>query len=262
MRLINFFMISFVFPFFSSSPRQKVLVCYGKFEVEKVQGYDLVIVESSFFNFYEVAQLKKNNKKVVAYISLGEVNKNAVDYNFFKNKTLGNNTDWDSYYLDLTSEETVQFLKNKIDAILFMGYDGLFLDNIDNFCAFGAQKEHQNELLTFIDALKIKHPKSYIVQNAGLELVSKTRKNIDIILIESVITNFTFEDKKYKIREDKEAQEYLKKIDSICDPSKLPVILLEYSNSKRLNRQILKQANKTKHSFLISDINLQELPFE
>lgn len=254
--------MSFIVPFFFSSPKQKVLVCYGKFEVEKVQGYDLVIVESSFFNFYEVAQLKKNNKKVVAYISLGEVNKNAVEYNFFKNKTLGSNTDWDSYYLDLTSEETVQFLNNKIDAILFMGYDGLFLDNIDNFCAFGAQKEQQNELITFIDTLKVKYPKSYIVQNAGLELVSKTRKNIDSILIESVITNFTFDDKKYKLREEKETQKYLKKIDSICGPSKLPVILLEYSDSKRLNRQVFKKAQKTKFSFLISDINLQELPFD
>lgn len=258
MRLISVFMLSFLFTSFCTKP--KVLVCYGKFEIDKVSGYDLVVLESKFFTFYEIQELKKTNKKVVAYISLGEVNESSPDYHFLKENTIGKNFDWNSHYLDLKIESTKVFLEKKIENILFMGFDGLFLDNIDNFCSFGIQKSQFSEVVSLIESIKTKYPNCYLVQNAGLELVNRTHRFIDYILIESVITNFEFKDRIYKLREEQAAKEYLEEIDSIHSVYSIPIVLLEYCDNKKLKKTIKSKAKKTKYAYYISDISLQKLP--
>jgi polysaccharide biosynthesis protein PelA len=243
-----------------SQNRQKVLVCYGKFDVNLVKGYDLIIMESAHFNIYEVKKLKQNNKKIVAYISLGEVNEVDQNYKQLKNSTLGKNNDWNSYYLDLSAAKTVEVLNRNVEKILFMGYDGLFLDNIDNFNSFGPQFTQQKYLVEYIQTLRSTHPTAYIVQNAGLELIQNTRQYVDAMLIESVASNFTFEDKKYKLREQIDYFRYINEIKTISNKNKISIILVEYADTKKLAKSIKDRLDITKFPYFISDINLQNLP--
>ncbi len=239
---------------------EKVLVCYGKFDINNVKGYDLIILESAHFNIYEVKKLKENNKKIVAYISLGEVNEVDTNYKQLKNLTLGKNNDWNSHYLDLTSSKTIEIMDRDIKRIFFMGYDGLFLDNIDNFNSFGPQFKAQKYLIEYIKKIRQAYPKSYVVQNAGLELIEKTKENINSILIESVASNFTFVDKKYKLREETDYTKYINDIKNVSNKNNIPIILVEYADTKKLAKSISNRLNKVKFSYFIGDINLQNLP--
>ncbi len=243
-----------------SQNRQKVLVCYGKFDVNLVKGYDLVILESAHFNIYEVKKLKQNNKKIVAYISLGELDEFSENYKSLKSTTLGKNENWNSYYLDLTLNKTKEVLTRSINKIFFMGYDGLFLDNIDNFNSFGPQFAQQKNLIEFLKAIRESHPESYIVQNAGLELIQSTKQYVDTVLIESVASNFTFEDKKYKLREQMDYFKYINDIKSVSNKNKISIILVEYADTKKLAKSIKDRLNITKFPYFIGDINLQTLP--
>jgi polysaccharide biosynthesis protein PelA len=262
MQLIKTVIFSTIFSMsLFSQNRQKVLVCYGKFDVNIVKGYDLIILESAHFNIYEVKKLKQNNKKILAYISLGEVNEVDQNYQQLKNYTLGKNNDWNSHYLDLASTKTVEVLNRDIQKILFMGYDGLFLDNIDNFNSFGPQFNQQKLLLEYIEKLKSTHPSIYIIQNAGIELIEKTRQYVDGMLIESVASNFTFEDKKYKLREQTDYIKYINDIKEVSIKNKISIILIEYADTKKLAKKLEERLKLTKFPYYISDINLQKLPY-
>jgi polysaccharide biosynthesis protein PelA len=262
MQLIKTFIFSTFFSTMSifSQSKQKVLVCYGKFDVDLVKGYDLIIMESAQFNIYEVAKIKKNNKKVVAYISLGETTEISDDFKSLKSSTLGKNKDWNSYYLDLSLEKTRKSLDRTIARFFFMGYDGLFLDNIDNFNSFGPQFSYQKHLIDYIKNIRLKYPKSYIVQNAGIELMPVTRSYVDCLLIESVATNFTFEDKKYKLRAETDYLKYLTDIRKMNDTQKIPIILVEYADTKVLANKVSERLKKTPYSYFIGDLSLQTLP--
>ena len=64
--------------------KNSVLVCYGRLEPETIKGYKYVILESQYYNIYEIQIIKSQNEKVVAYISLGEVNANSQYFNHLK----------------------------------------------------------------------------------------------------------------------------------------------------------------------------------
>ena len=119
--------------------KSNVLICYGKMNPELIKGYKYVIVESKHYFASNIRVLKSKNEKVLSYISLGEVNANATHYLELKKHTLGKNEIWNSYYLDLNSKKTIETLMHIIDETFANGYDGLFLDNFDNFTIHGPQ---------------------------------------------------------------------------------------------------------------------------
>ncbi|UOK41738.1 MULTISPECIES: endo alpha-1,4 polygalactosaminidase [Flavobacterium] len=249
------------FKVWSNADQQpNVFFCYGKLNPTEIKGYDYVVLESRNFNASDIKKVKSLNGKVLAYISLGEVNSQTKHYKKLKNITLGKNEIWDSYYLDLKSDSTNQVLFSEIDRMLFDGYDGLFLDNIDNFTTFGPQKDQKAEIIAFMGNLKRKYPQHYILQNAGIELLEDTHNFIDGIVVESVASNYSFPDKNYKLREKNEYDEYIKKLNLIRRKYKLPIILVEYADTQLLYNDIQKRISKTNFLYFIGTIDLLGVP--
>lgn len=240
--------------------KPNVFFCYGKLNPLEIRGYDYVILESKHFNASDIKKVKKLNGKVLTYISLGEVNSQAKLFSQLKDITLGKNENWDSYYLDLQSDATVQILFSEIDRMLLDGYDGLFLDNIDNFTSFGFQKNQKSEIINFIGKLKEKYPEHFILQNAGIELITETYQFVDGVVVESVASDYTFSDNKYKLRDEKDYENYIKKLNQLRRKYKFPVILVEYADSAELYNDILKRIAKTNFLYFIGTIDLQGYP--
>ncbi|RZJ30497.1 MAG: hypothetical protein EOO48_04825 [Flavobacterium sp.] len=173
MRLIKMFF--FILPSllipgaFASVVKSTVLVCYGRLNPETIKGYSCVILESEHYTSAEIKKIKTQNDKVLAYISLGEVNKYAKHYPKLKNHTIGKNTIWDSYYLNLCDGKTPKVLMSIIDEGIQAGYDGFFLDNLDNYTQFGPQPDQRNEVVALLKSIFEKYPNQTFLQNAGLE---------------------------------------------------------------------------------------------
>jgi hypothetical protein len=265
MRLIKMFL--FILPsvwfqdaFATVAARNSVLVCYGKLDPETIKGYSYVILEAQHYNIYELRKIKSQNEKVLAYISLGEVNGNAVHYDLLKNNTLGKNEIWDSYYINLKSEKTIDILMGIISEKLEMGYDGFFLDNIDNFNSFGTQPDQKPELLTLMRKIHETWPKHTFLQNAGLEMVSETAPYVDAIIIESIASDYTFNDKNYKLRDEQGFQNYVEKLKAIKKDYHLPVILIEYADTVALRDAIEKRIKPLGFDYFIGNISLQTIP--
>ena len=263
MRLINIFFMIFPSILFSNSntmEKHSVLICYGRLEPETIKGYDYVVLESQHYNIYEITKIKSQNKKVVAYISLGEINADSKYFDLLKENTFGKNEIWNSYYLNLKSENTIEKIMEMVKNTLNIGYDGLFFDNIDNFTSFGPQSQQKEDLLKLLKTIDNDYSDHVFIQNAGIQIISETAQYVDAIVIESVASNYTFHDKNYKLSDLNMFEKTISELEQVRRKYKIPLILIEYADSMELHNAILKRINDSKFDCFIGNIDLQTMP--
>lgn len=256
--LIPSILISYMI--FEQYNKNTVLFCYGKVNPNMIKNYNFVILEQDLFTKAEINVIKKSNKKVLAYISLGEINAHSKYFKDLKDNTLGKNKNWNSHYLNLKSEKTRNILISAIQEALNKNFDGMFLDNIDNYSPFGPQKDDHNELSTFLKTISEKFPKNIFIQNAGIDLLPETNKFIDGVVVESVASNYTFINKKYNLRDEKDFQSRINRINEASENYKLNFILVEYADSKALYDKIVNRLKAYKYDYFIGKIDLQSIP--
>src|SRR5690625_5145688 len=195
MPLIKLFLpvLLFCFMYADGQSHKKIMVCYADFYPDQVKEYDYVIVEPSFFNAEDVAEFKKNNKLILAYISLGEVDKGTASYPILEPFSLGDNKIWNSNIIDIRNQETAEHLNAQIEKFMDAGFDGIFMDNIDNYNSWGPTPDRSDDLIGFLKDLRAKHPSIHLMQNAGLELIHLTSPLINSLATESITTDYDFE---------------------------------------------------------------------
>ena len=140
---------------------KELFICYGKIAPETVKGYGLVILEAQHYSTQDIEVFKKHNHKVLAYLSLTEVHKTAVHYSAINPYTLGKNNNWDSYFIDISNNKAKKILLSLITDLSTKGFDGLFLDNLDNVSQWGQLKDKEADLLNLIKRIKRQNKKSY-----------------------------------------------------------------------------------------------------
>lgn len=240
---------------------KKILVCYGDLYPDKVKGYDYLILEPAYFSSSDVTMMKQNNKKILAYISLGEVDKTAWYYPQLKPHVLGENKIWDSKILNLSNTTTKIVLLSLVkDYITVKGFDGLFIDNIDNYTIYGPTPIQKPSLLNFLKEVKIKFPNIHIMQNAGIEIVDDTINYINTIAVESVVTDYDFSNNRYRLRDNQSYYKRLKQLSGLKKKHNISIILIEYADDKYLYKQVLKKIKKIGWSYFIGQIDLQQIP--
>ena len=240
--------------------KNAVLVCYGRLEPEVIKGYSYVILESHYYTIYEIQKIKSQNEKVIAYISLGEINANSQYFDLLKENSFGKNETWNSYYLNLRSERTIEILKEMVKNTLAIGFDGLFLDNIDNFSSYGPQSQQKAEMIGLLKMMRDENPTHILIQNSGIGLIDETAPFVNAVVMESVASNYTFEDKNYKLRNKNEFDDFIKKLRLIRKKYKLPIILIEYADTNELHNAIIKRIKPFRFHYFIGNIDLQTIP--
>lgn len=240
--------------------KEAVLVCYGKLKPETINGYRYVILESHHYLESNVRVFKSQNKQVFAYFSLGEVNENAPHYNALKEHTLGKNTIWNSHYLDLKNPVTRNIILEVTDSIFKKGFDGIFMDNFDNYTQFGPQNDQREGIITLLKELKAKYPNKLFLQNAGLELVPETHSYICGVAFESVASDYQFDTQIYQLRKETQYNERYASIKQMQSKWNVPVICIEYADTKNLKESIQKRMDSTDFDYFIGKIDLQTLP--
>lgn len=237
-----------------------VLVCYGKVNPDIVRGYKYVIVESEQYTAFDIKLLKENNELVLGYISVGEVSPSRSYYEEIKDKTLGKNKIWESYFLDLDDETTKAVLLTMASQIENKGFDGLFLDTVDNYAKWGPFADRGGDMVEILRLLKEAHPNFHLMQNAGLSLIPATASYVSSVAIESVASDYNFNKEQYGMRKQREFYEKVEELQSIERQHGLPIILIEYADSKRLYNKILNQILSLEWDYFVGSVELQDLP--
>ncbi len=142
----------------------------------------------------------------LAYLSLGEVATHNPYFEEVKAQglLLGENPNWPgSYFVDVRSPKwTKRVIENLIPAILFKRFKGIFLDTLDNADFLEDEdpikyKGMREAAIRLVKAIRRNYPQIPIMLNRALDIAPSIITDVDMVLGESVLTNYDVGTKKY-----------------------------------------------------------------
>lgn len=197
MRLPSFLvpLALFLFPSLVHAQQLK-WVCYyaDTAPFSTLSKFDLLIFDSD--SHPALAPLKERGKTVIGYISIGEVNSTRSYYNDVKaqNLVLQENKNWPgSFFIDVRNPLwTRRVIEELIPKIIQKGFNGIFLDTIDN-APYLEETDRQryrgmaDAMVTLIKTIRRNFPTIKIVANRGFDILPKFEGAIDMVLGESIV---------------------------------------------------------------------------
>jgi polysaccharide biosynthesis protein PelA len=174
------------------------VVCYSdKPRVEEFLGYDPVVLDSDAHP--PLALLARHGASVLAYLSLGEVASHRAYFAALKTDgiLLGENPNWrGSFFVDVRDLRWQQrVIGQVVPAMLASGFNGLFLDTLDDpaaleradperYCGMSAAAAN------LVKTLRQAFPRIRLMVNRGYELMPEVAGIIDYLMGESVYTTY------------------------------------------------------------------------
>lgn len=173
------------------------------------RGYQLLVLEPHHAR--PIAPLRGPGATLLGYVSLGEVEKRRPYFAGLESAgALGiANPDWpDARRADLRHPAwTAAVLDRIVPQILQLGYDGIFIDTMDNAEAMERQdpqgaKDMVAAGARLIAAIRARFPGIRIMLNRGYALLDRVAPSIDYVLGESMASRWNFATKRYDLLSD------------------------------------------------------------
>lgn len=265
MRLINAKIYTLMFLNFllGCNPAKKSInefgVCYGKVNANDVMKFKHIVLESLHYSNAEMINLKSTRTELIAYMSVGEINKYHPSFPLISDHLKSDETHWESYHLDLNNNEVKEVLFGVVHSIAQKGFHGIFLDNVDHYGIYGPLKDDKTAFVELLREIKHQYPNLKIWQNAGLDLIAETRDYIDVVLVESIYTDYDFVEKQYLLRDANVRDRKINYIKELKKKWNIPVYIVEYSDNDEVGNKITKYHESNKISSFISTIDLQKI---
>lgn len=183
-------------------------------------------------------QLLDHGKQLLGYVSLGEAEKSRYYFpDLEKNNILcGPNPNWEgSFYVDLRQlmwPKTI--IETIIPRVLHRGFEGIFIDTIDN-AAFLEQQDPEKykgmrqAAIDLIKAIRYHYPQILIMINRGYDIIEDVAPFVDVVLGESLLTDYDFKTKTYKRATAASTQTQIQKLKNakVLNP-RLKIFTLDY----------------------------------
>jgi uncharacterized protein (TIGR01370 family) len=171
--------------------------------------YEMLVLEPHHQR--PIAPLRGEGATLLGYVSLGEVEKRRPYFaGLDAAGALGAaNPDWpDARRADLRHPAwTAAVLDRIVPQILNLGYDGIFIDTMDNAEAMERQdplgaKDMVAAGARLIAAIRARFPAIRIMLNRGYALLDRVAPSIDYVLGESMASRWNFSTKRYDLLSD------------------------------------------------------------
>jgi len=206
-------------------------------QVDEIRKFDLAVLDSD--SHPDLAELKESDTLLIGYVSIGEVGDYRWYWNDIKGKPwiLDKNPNWDSYMIDVRSDEWHTLLIERIiPKILAKGFDGIFLDTIDN--AEYLQRYHPKKkypmmeaaMVRLIKSIRKSLPSAYLVANRGFAILDEIAGSIDAVVAESIFTTIDFEQSVARRNRPHEYEPITKQLQKKKKKDGLKIFTLDYPN--------------------------------
>lgn len=173
-----------------------------KLHPEELQPYNVLVLDSQYHP--TLTPLTGEHRMLLGYLSLGEVESHRAHFEQMRPLHLKENKHWPgSYYLDVRDPRWAQLvLEELIPQILSQGFDGLFIDTMDNPAALERDDPVTYAGMTkaaadLMRAIRMHYPEAKVMLNRGYELIPLIGNHIDMVLGECVYADYNFETKVY-----------------------------------------------------------------
>ena len=171
--------------------------------VKAFEPYRLLVLDSKYYP--PLRPLKDRGKTLLGYISLGEVEQHRPWFDRVKGWGIlsEENLNWPgSFYVDVRDKRWVKLVVEElVPAILRLGFDGIFLDTLDNPPHLERTDAKRWAGMTegaarLVRAIRTNWPNIRIMQNRAYEILPDVAGVLDYALGESVYAGWDFEAKK------------------------------------------------------------------
>ncbi|MDZ7680248.1 MAG: endo alpha-1,4 polygalactosaminidase [Fodinibius sp.] len=172
----------------------------------------------------------------------------------------GINENWDSPYLNLADSTVRSIMLDKVmPNIMAKGFDGLFLDTIDDVAPYTERSHLQPYMLDIIQQMRERYSESVIIQNAGFFMLDRTHSYVDAVLIEDVATNYNFELGRYDLRPKSEYKEKVANIRRLASKYNKPFLIVDFALNEPLRNKAMSRLDTLDIPYFISTIELNDI---
>lgn len=173
--------------------------------IEAFSKYSLIVLDAD--HHPPLGPLSARGKLLLGYISLGEVESHRSHFSEVEAEgiLLQENEQWPgSFFVDLRDPRwTQRVVSELVPSILRRGFDGLFLDTLDNAgdleradpVGYAGMTEAAASL---VHAIRRQFPTIKIMINRAYEILPVVERDVDMVLGESVFADYDFENKVYR----------------------------------------------------------------
>ena len=228
------------------------------------KGSGIIVIEPDDYKDEEVQAIKKKGYKVLAYLSVGTIEKERTWWKQYKKYKLQQLEDWpNEWYVDLRKAEWVNFLIARAKMLKEIGYSGLWCDNLDVY--------EYNKSTAMFNACrlalgKLQEACGYIMVNGGSEFFDKAMdKKLDLKTMAdgvtqeevfSMITDYSGEGK-FGTQESEQSKWYKSYMKRLLKNG-VQTFLLEYTRSDSLKKKIRNFCSKYKMTgyYISEDVDL------
>lgn len=250
-------------------PIKWVVYFTDKEDLSAFKPYQWVVLDR--FEHPSIRPLVDQGKQVFGYVNLGEVENYTPWFDELKKEEilLVENEDWPgSFMIDLRDYRwTKRLIEQIIPFVLFKGFNGLFLDTIDN-AAFLEEldpekyKGMKEAALKLIKTIRYNYPEIKLMVNRGLDIAEEMAPYIDSLLGEVIFTDYNFKKKSYFWNSKKEQEGGIDQMKRAkAKNPKLELLSLDYWNPQdiRTVKNIYNISEKEGFSPYVSTIELDEI---
>ena len=227
------------------------------------KGSGIIVIEPGDYDIDKVKEIKAKGYKVLAYLSIGTIEKERSWYKTYSKYKLRQLPDWPKeYYVDVGKTVWKKFLVSKAKEYKARGYSGWWLDNLDVYSEYKSNKNF-NAMYGILQ--DIKAIKGYVMVNGGSEWLDdlmdrkyNPARFIDGYTQEEVFSRIKDYEGNGKFGKQVAADtKFYKSLIQKLEKKKVNCFLLEYTRDNKLKASIKEWCKKQKVDYYISeDVNL------
>lgn len=227
------------------------------------EGSGIRVLEPEDYKPDDIKQIKKKGYKALGYLSIGTIEKDRSWYKEFSKYKLDRLPDWPrEYYMNMQKTAWKKFLVKRGQEIMDMGFDGLWLDNLDVYSEYKSKAEYA---ACYGILQKLKELGGYNIVNGGSEFFDDT---IDKGYNPKALVSGYNQEEVFSLIKDysgtgkfgkqkKDDSKFYKKLIKKMIKKKVACFLLEYTKDAKLKKTIKEWCKENGASYYISgDVNL------
>jgi uncharacterized protein (TIGR01370 family) len=252
----------------SLGPVRSWAVFYGaQADPDDLRRPDLLVLEPD--QGWEPDRIRRSGQKILAYLSLGEVNESRPYFAKLKaspGTLAGHNPNWPGAVMVQPGSKVWRslVLDDLLPSLVARGYDGLFLDTLDTAAYLEREKRQVGAIAAMrrlLADLRARCPEALLVANGGLDLLPEASGSLSAIAVESVFTDYRFKPAAYREREVSAAAVRATELRQVAQASGLPLLVLEYADpqDEASRSAVAQRVREAGFVPFVSDIKLETL---
>ena len=226
-------------------------------EMEKLNGYQTVVIDAQYFSKQDIQTLHENGSTVYTYLNVGSIENFRNYYSTYESLTLGDYENWEEEkWIDVSDITWQTFITDLSDTLLEKNVDGFFIDNCDVYY----YQQTEKIFLGLSEILRgIKASGKEIIINGGNTYITRYRQTyvsakdiMSAVNQEEVFSCYDFDTSTCGTNTDEEKAYFCDYIEA-CSTDGMDVYLLEYTTDHNLIAQIDTYCKEKGFYYYISD---------